>query len=95
MERVTAGRIGKEKKMWRCKRNNGECHSHYIDETRIIETIGELNLSLIERINIGHDGEIDIVMVKRYNPLAFVDSISISFLRYHCLVKLKCLWYHN
>ena len=79
MERVTAGRKGKEKKMWRCKRNNGECHNHYIDESKIMETIGELNLLLVERINIGHDGEIDIVMVKRYNPLVFVDSISISF----------------
>ena len=69
----------KKKKMWRCKRNNGECHSHYVDESKIMEAIGELNLLLVEKINIGHDGEIDIVMVKHYNPLVFVDSISISF----------------
>ena len=79
MERVTAGMKGKEKKMWRCKRNNGECHSHYIDESKIMETIGELNLLFVERVNVDHDGEIDIVMVKRYERI-YTGEITVSFM---------------
>lgn len=68
-ERVTQQYKGKSRKVWRCKKKNGECHNHSMDELKILEAVGETDLSLISKVFVYGDHSVKIELVKFYRPL--------------------------
>ena len=73
--RVTVISNGVSKKAWRCKRLNGECHSHFIDESLILERIGNMDLTLIDKIEIFDKDATKISFKRFYRPLSITSHI--------------------
>ena len=68
-ERVTQQYKGRSWKVWRCKKKAGECHNHSIDETVLLEQLGDVDFGLIKRIVVKEDRTIEFELVKFYLPL--------------------------
>ena len=77
--RVTVISNGVSKKAWRCKRLNGECHSHFNDESRILEAVGNMDLTLIDKIEIFDKAATKNTFKRFYRPIPVSGYIDVSF----------------
>ena len=80
-ERKTIVSGGKQIKVWRCKKKNGECHNHLIHENELIEQIGGADYLEIEKVIINQNRTIKIEMKKRYYSL-LLPTISCNNIEY-------------
>ena len=60
---------GLTRKIWRCKRNKGECHNHCIGEEKLIELLNGIDFDLLEKAFLKENGEIEIHYKTRYYPI--------------------------
>ena len=77
-ERKTLLKKGIARKMWRCKKKKGECHNHIIYEDKLLEAVGEIDFSMIERIIVSDDRSVSIEYKKVFVALEspYVEGIS-------------------
>ena len=68
-ERVTQQYNGKRKKIWRCKRKNGECHNHSIEETVLLAALADYEWGSIEKVLIADRKIVEVKLKKRYPPI--------------------------
>ena len=68
-ERVTQQYNGKRKKIWRCKRKNGECHNHSIEETVLLAALADYEWESIEKVLIADRKIVEVKLKKRYPPI--------------------------
>ena len=68
-ERKTSITGHKRFKIWRCKKRNGKCHNGSIRECLLLNQIGDIDFSDIERILINHNKTIVVELKKKYEPL--------------------------
>lgn len=80
-ERKTIVSGGKQIKVWRCKKKNGECHNHLIHENELIEQIGGADYLEIEKVIINQNRTIKIEKKKRYYSL-LLPTISCKNIEY-------------
>ena len=66
---------GRSWKVWRCKKKAGECHNHSIDETVLLEQLGDVDFGLVKRIVVKEDRTIEFELVKFYLPLVNSSSV--------------------
>jgi site-specific DNA recombinase len=74
-ERVTQQYKGKSRKVWRCKKKNGECHNHSIDEVKIIEALNGESYEFVDKVFVKPTGDVEVTFKKRYFPLLQTTSI--------------------
>ena len=74
-ERVTQQYKGKSRKVWRCKKKNGECHNHSIDEAKIIEALNGDSYEFVDKVFVKPTGDVEVTFKKRYFPLFQTASI--------------------
>jgi len=74
-ERVTQQYKGKSRKVWRCKKKNGECHNHSIDEAKIIEALNGEDYEFVDKVFVKPTGDVEVTFKKRYFPLFQTASI--------------------
>lgn len=60
---------GLTRKIWRCKRNKGECHNHCIGEEKLIGLLGGIDYDLLEKVFLKENGEIEVHYKTRYYPI--------------------------
>ena len=77
--RITVISNGASKKVWRCKRLNGECHSHYMDEEKILKAIGNVNIEFVDRFEVIGKDEYRISYKRFYRPIPASGHIDVSF----------------
>ena len=68
-ERTKMKTKGQTFRMWRCKKRNGPCDSHYVYEDEILNVVGENDFSQVEKIFIDKNKGIEVTFVKRYEKL--------------------------
>lgn len=74
-ERVTQQYKGKSRKVWRCKKRNGECHNHSIDEAKIIEALNGEDYEFVDKVFVKPTGDVEVTFKKRYFPLFQTTSV--------------------
>lgn len=74
-ERVTQQYKGRSRKVWRCKKKNGKCHNHSIDEAKIIEALNGEDYEFIDKVFVKPTGDVEVTFKKRYFPLFQTTSV--------------------
>ena len=68
-ERKTIVSGGKQIKIWRCKKKNGECHNHLVHEDVLIKQIGDVDYLEIEKVIVYKNRTIITELKKKYELL--------------------------